>query len=267
MSDSLKKASIIGCGWLGLPLGKHLAAAGYAVTGTITSPEKKQKLTEAGIQPLVLRFDPEPSDALGPLPAADVLILSLPPRAGKQGDAFHPAQIAALLQHLEGFSGKLIYISSTSVYPDSPDRTTEESDVISDHPLIQAENLLRNSGIPVTILRCGGLMGDDRVAGRYFIGKTVRNGATPVNFIHRDDVIGLIRQVMEQEVWNTMFNVVTPQHPTRKEVYLQNAKDKGWAAPVFEEPAEPLPFKLISGEKIAQCLGYSFLYPDPLFFP
>ncbi|SDL71270.1 Nucleoside-diphosphate-sugar epimerase [Siphonobacter aquaeclarae] len=267
MSEPMKQIGIVGCGWLGLPLGKHLAAAGYDVTGTVTSPEKTENLAQAGIHPLVLRFDPEPSAGLDSLLNSDVLIISIPPRAGQHGDDFHPAQIDALLRHLAGFSGKLIYISSTSVYPDSPEVITESNDVIPGHPLVRAETALQNSGHPATILRCGGLMGDDRVAGKYFIGKTVSNGATPVNFIHREDVIGLIRQVIEQGVWGEVFNVVAPQHPSRKEVYLQNAKDKGWEAPVFEEPARPLPFKLISGERIAERLTYSFLYPDPLYFP
>ena len=31
--------AILGCGWLGLPLAKHLLAQGHRVLGTTTSPE------------------------------------------------------------------------------------------------------------------------------------------------------------------------------------------------------------------------------------
>ncbi|MDQ1087047.1 SDR family NAD(P)-dependent oxidoreductase [Siphonobacter sp. SORGH_AS_1065] len=260
------KISILGCGWLGLPLGAFLATKGYIVTGTTTTPEKIPALQEVRIQPVLLNFKPEIEGDLYALLDADVLIISIPPRAGKQGDAFHPQQIKYLLKSLTSFQGRIIYISSTSVYPDTNGIIDENGPVISDHPLVEVENLLQENPFPVTILRCGGLMGYDRIAGKYFIGKTVHTGDVPVNFVHRDDVIHIVESIMEQNSWGEVFNVVCPEHPIRRDVYEQNAKDHHWQPPVFEVPKEPLSFKIISSEKLQRILSYSFRFPNPVHF-
>jgi Trk K+ transport system NAD-binding subunit len=48
------KIAILGCGWLGFPLGKNLVAKGHQVVGSVTSEAKTIPLSEAGIQPVVL---------------------------------------------------------------------------------------------------------------------------------------------------------------------------------------------------------------------
>lgn len=260
------KISILGCGWLGLPLGSYLSSKGYEVWGTTTSPEKINLLEEAHIQPVLLNFKPEPEGNISALLDAEVLLISIPPRAGKQGNDFHPQQIKYLLKNLSNFRGKILYISSTSVYPDTNSIITEEGPVLPDHPLLEAEHLLQQSSIPVTILRCGGLMGYDRIAGKYFIGKTVETGEVPVNFVHRDDVIHIIENCIEQSAWGEIFNVVAPEHPLRRAVYDRNARDHRWQAPTFVNPQQPLPFKIISSEKIQRVLSYRFVFPNPLDF-
>ncbi|MFT4031113.1 MAG: SDR family NAD(P)-dependent oxidoreductase [Siphonobacter sp.] len=260
------KISIIGCGWLGLPLGEYLVLKGYDVTGTTTSPEKLSTLKQVGINPILLSFNPAPEGDLSGLLDAEVLIITIPPRAGKQGDPFYPKQFQYLLSMLSTYKGHVIHISSTSVYKDTNGSVTETDAVDVHHPIVQAEQVLKNSSLPLTILRCGGLLGYDRIPGKYFIGKTVNTGQIPVNFIHRNDVVEIILEVIRQNRWNETYNVVAPEHPVRKDVYLQNANVHGWAAPAFAEPAEPIPFKVISPEKLINQLHYSFLYPDPLYF-
>ncbi len=260
------KISILGCGWLGLPLGSYLASKDYEVWGTTTSPEKIELLQNADIQPILLNFRPEADGDVSTLLNSDVLIISIPPRAGKQGNDFHPQQIKYLLKSLSNFPGKILYISSTSVYPDTNSVISEEGPVLSDHPLLEAEALLQQSAIPVTILRCGGLMGYDRIAGKYFIGKTVETGEVPVNFVHRDDVISIIERILKQQAWDEIFNVVAPEHPRRKAVYERNAQDHGWQAPTFVNPPQPLSYKIISSEKIQRVLSYHFSYSNPLDF-
>ncbi|OZI07192.1 NAD(P)-dependent oxidoreductase [Siphonobacter sp. BAB-5385] len=259
--------SILGCGWLGLPLGKALAEQGHTVIGTTTSEAKLPVLRQAGIQPVLLNFNPEPTGNLAALLNAEVLIISIPPRASSQGDDFHPQQIRQLLHQMTDFRGKLIYISSTSVYPETSTELDEYGPTLENHPLITVEHLLQESTFPLTVLRCGGLMGYDRIAGKYFIGKTVDTGDVPVNFVHRDDVIGIIEAVLQQDVWNETFNVVAPEHPVRRAIYERNAEQHGWAPPIFKTPEAPVPFKVISSEKLITQLAYTFQYPDPLAFP
>lgn len=261
--------AILGCGWLGLPLGSELVRQGYRVKGSTTRAERLPLLAEAGIEPHQIAFEPQPEGDLKDfLEKADVLVVSIPPRAGQQGDAFHPRQIAELARHLPSTQhpASIVYISSTSVYPDTGRETTEVDDVLENHPLIQAENELKRTGLPLTVVRFGGLMGYDRIPGKYFIGKTVTTGDVPVNFIHRDDAVGVIAEIIRQKAWGETFNAVAPEHPVRRDIYRKNAAQFGWEAPRFEAPPAPEPFKLISPARLTEQLGYRFRFPNPLNF-
>jgi len=267
MSETI---AILGCGWLGLPLGAELVRQGHRVKGSTTRAERLPLLIEAGIEPCHLTFAPRPEgDLAGFLKNVDVLVVSIPPRAGKQGDAFHPQQIAALAAQLSALNAQraLLYISSTSVYPDTGGEMTEADAVLEDYPLVQAEEILKKTGLPLTIVRFGGLMGYDRIPGKYFIGKTVTTGEVPVNFIHRDDAVGLLVELIRQKTWNETFNAVAPQHPLRREIYRRNAAQFGWEPPHFEPPSTPESFKIVSPAKLIDRLGYHYLFPDPLDFP
>ena len=74
------KISIVGCGWLGLPLGKSLVPKGHQVIGTTTSLAKIEILQQAGIEPLLVRFNPLPDVGIQSILETDVLIIALPPR-------------------------------------------------------------------------------------------------------------------------------------------------------------------------------------------
>jgi nucleoside-diphosphate-sugar epimerase len=266
--------SIIGLGWLGFPLAQELLRRGHTVRGTTTSPDKLPALQAAGIDAHLLRLSPRPDpDSPRPWLDADMLIVNIPPKASQFGTAFFPQQIAYLAEAVSASSIKrVIHVSSTSVYPEL-NRVMQEDDVItvaqSAAPaLLQAERIWRrvSSYQPhATILRCGGLMGYDRLPGRYVAGKTVDSGASPVNYIHRDDAIGLIVAVLEKRLLGT-YNLVAPEHPTREAVYRTSCARHGFALPTFVEPVAPIPFKIVDCQRIIKTAGYVFRYPDPLAF-
>ena len=255
-----------------MPLAIRLAEKGYEVKGSTTAPEKLETLAANGIQPFLLTFNPEAQgDAPGDFLASELLIVNIPPKVEARGEYFHVEQIRHLIRHLEQSPvSHLLYVSSTSVYPDL-NREVDEAEPLpqpgSNLTLLQAEQLLQAlPGIQTTILRCGGLMGYSRIPGRYVAGKKgLTTGNIPVNYVHRDDVIGVVAEVMQQGAWNTLLNVVAPLHPTRKEVYLQNAALCGLVPAQFTE-AGPQPFKVISSQRLSNELNYSLLYPDPLRF-
>jgi nucleoside-diphosphate-sugar epimerase len=94
----------------------------------------------------------------------------------------------------------------------------------------------------------------------------VTTGDVPVNFVHRDDVVGVVDAVVAKNQWGQIYNVVAPLHPIRRDIYLKNAKMFGFAPPIFKEPAEPNPYKRISVQKLIGELGYRFKFPDPMDF-
>ena len=262
------KISILGCGWLGLPLGKYLVENGHSVKGSTTSEHKITLLLEVSIEPFLLKFSPKvESKSILNFLNSEVLIICIPPRAGKYGEDFHVQQIESLLEYLPLSAVKsIIYTSSTSVYPDFNREVTEEDNVIENHALIKVENLLKRLPQNVTILRCGGLMGCERIPAKYFAGKTINTGKIPVNYVHREDVIQIISMILAKGFWNETFNVVSPVHPKREEIYLKNCQELGFLRPIFEEPTEEIPFKIVSPQKLILQTGYSFIYANPLDF-
>jgi nucleoside-diphosphate-sugar epimerase len=261
------KISILGCGWLGLPLGKFLVEKGHAVKGSTTSEEKMDLLESVGINPFLINFSPKITNNISQFLDSETLIICIPPRAGKFGEDFHVQQIQSLIENLGDSPIKsVIYTSSTSVYPELNKEMTEEDEVIENHALIRVENLLKSISKNITILRCGGLMGEERIPAKYFAGKTINTGKIPVNYVHQEDVIQIVTMILEKGFWNETFNVVAPEHPVREEVYLKNCEDLGFEKPIFEEPSEAIPYKIISPQKLILRTGYGFLFSNPLDF-
>ena len=277
-SSAVKKISILGCGWLGLPLAERLLGhpAQYVVKGSTTTPEKRPLLASAGLDPYLISFTPSPQgERLEAFLASDYLVVDIPPRQSRQGEDFHPQQIRYLVSLLEKSTVKnIIYISSTSVYP-ALNRAVTENDVL--HPeesaapaLVRAEQQIASlrPGRQVTILRCAGLMGYDRIPGKYVKGqKNLTTAEVPVNYVHRDDVIRLIVRILEEKkVPNETYNVVAPAHPTRREVYEASCVQFGWEKPTFREADQAENHKVVLADKVQAHYGFSFLYPDPLHF-
>ncbi|WP_337043089.1 NAD(P)H-binding protein [Emticicia sp. 17c] len=267
------KISIVGCGWLGLPLGKYLSAKGYLVKGTTTHPEKLPLLQENGIEPYLMRINPQVEcEYVDNFLDTDVLIINIPPRISLQKTDAHVEQIANLLQVLETSGVRnIIYVSSTSVYPDLNREVAEEDvqtpEASASPTMLKAENLIRNYPLPATILRAAGLMGYDRIPAKYFSGwKGLTTGDIPVNYIHRDDVVQIIETVIERQLWNQTFNIVSPVHPLRKEIYARNCQELGYEMPEFVSQPEPQPYKIVSPKKWLAESAYRFIYENPLDF-
>lgn len=277
MSETI---SILGCGWLGLPLGRRLAAQSLRVKGSTTTPAKREDLQEAGIEPHVLRLTPEvEGDAA--FFEADRLFLNVPPPRGQDDAvAFHRAQIAAVLRALREVNSApphVIFASSTGVYPNRPGRVGEDDAPPPGDParaalrtsaraVLEAEDVLRAAeDLDVTILRFGGLYGYDRQAGRFLAGRTgVEGGGRPVNMIHRDDAVGIVEAVLRQDVRGETFNACAAAHPPRRAFYRTAAERLGLEPPVFQEEGEEQSGKVVSSERAGERLGYAFQHPDPM---
>ncbi len=264
--------SVIGCGWLGLPLAERLVAEDYTVKGSTTSVEKLPLLRNKGVNAYQLQLNPGPIGDLMALLQADTLLINMPPKAGKMGDDFHPQQIQHLTEAVRQSSVKhIIYVSSTSVYPELSRMVVEENVTAEEESaapaLLRAEEFVQKLGPErtVTILRCGGLMGYDRIPGKYIAGRTVDSGAVPVNYLHRDDAIGILLSLIEHSRTG-IFNAVAPEHPTREAIYRKSCADFGYELPSFIQPSKPVPYKVVSPDKLIQATQYRFQYPDPLAF-
>lgn len=269
-----KTISILGCGWLGTALGVLLVKRGFLVRGSTRTATKLSLLHKHKIVPFLLEVNRKiKGNNLTQFFSSDILFINIPPgRKRKDVARHHPRQIAAIIELAKAYGVKrVLFISSTSVYGNENKVVTESDELTpstqSGIALAQAEDLLlEEPTFETTILRFGGLVGEDRKAGRFLAGKKdVKNGDAPVNLIHRVDCIGLIMEIIEQECWGQLFNACADEHPTRKEFYTAQAKKQGFEPPVFSnEPTES--FKEVSNYKIKQTLSYEFLKPNPMLF-
>ncbi len=264
--------SILGCGWLGLPLGKALVDEGYTVKGTTTDPQKLAILRTNEIWPWLLSLEPQPvyEEPIDNFFDCDILIINVPPglRRGNPPD-FPIIQMLGIQPWIRENHPHVIYISSTSVYPNDSGMVTEtDTDQISDsdaHPILLAERLLQNdSGFSTVIIRFSGLYGYDRNPARYFAGReNIMSGLAPVNLIHRDDCIAIVMRLIEKDVRDEVFNASSDEHPTRKEYYSEMVRRTGLVQPNFSHEEGKLRHKIVSNQKLKDMLEYEFLYPSP----
>lgn len=268
--------SILGCGWLGLPLAEELRDKGYAVKGSTTTPEKIELLKGKNITPFLLELNPELNcKNCGDFWNADLFILNIPPGRGKENvKQYHLKQIESVVEKLnESPVKRLIFISSTSVYPEKPGIVGEDDTEFgkavreSGNALLAAEQLLmEQESFDTTVLRFGGLYGHDRHPAKYMAGrKDIPNGNAPVNLIHRDDCIAIIQKIIEKDVRNEIFNGVSDGHPPKNMYYPAAAESLGLEPPEFQEDRDS-DYKVVSNRKLKQLLNYNFKYPNPMDF-
>ncbi|WP_456315131.1 hypothetical protein [Pseudomonas shirazensis] len=275
----MKRISILGCGWLGLPLAKKLIENGNSVNGSTTSENKLSVLEKAGINPFLVIL----SEAEGALESqsvsesindflseSEILIIDIPPKLRGNNDSGDSSRkvfvekIETLIPFIEKSTiNKVLFVSSTSVYGDENGTITEETtptpETESGKQLLLAESVLqKNQNFETTILRFGGLIGEDRHPVKFLAGKeNLENPDAPVNLIHQDDCIEIIQEIINQSKWNEVFNAAAPFHPTREEYYTQKAKEQNLILPKFSGEKSDIK-KTISSEKVENSLSYQF---------
>jgi nucleoside-diphosphate-sugar epimerase len=268
-STSKKSVSILGCGWLGLPLARHLLQNGFQIKGSTTSPEKLALLKKAGIEPFLIQLsDGGDHTQLSDFLTSDILVVNYPPGVRKGGAEQFRNSFGTLLNSLaKSPASKIIYVSSTSVYPNTPGTVSEEMRLQPDSEagmvLLEAEDRLRElSGKEVVILRMAGLIGHDRQPARFFAGKKgLTNGEELVNLIHRDDCVNIIYKMIEERANGDTFNCCSDTNPPKRDFYTKAAEVLGMVPPQFAAP-EVTSFKIVSNEKLRSHLKYDFIYGD-----
>ncbi len=250
------KIGVVGCGWLGLPLAEALVAAGHEVSGSTTSEDKLQIITQKGIEAILFQLNPMPQGInFNRLFQVDLLIINIPPGRKKNKPEFYEEQIKYLKYQLQSSPvKKVVFISSTSYYPNTNGPVTVNTPFDlnqgSSEAVVKGEQQISQIEQALIILRCGGLMGNDRIPGKWFEGKPTKGANTPVNYIHLDDIISTISGLIAYwpaEHQHRALNLVSDHHPTRREVHEKMSKKYGFTPPIWEEPSI-IPSKLVESD-------------------
>ncbi len=260
--------SILGCGWLGLPLANFLIKSGFVVKGSTTNLDKISILENNKIQ--AFQIELSEIEIKGEIDSflknSEILIIDIPPKLRGVSSENFVKKIQNLIPFIEKCKiKKVLFISSTSVYSDKNKIITEQTkpnpETESGKQLLETETILQsNTNFKTTVIRFGGLIGEDRHPIHFLAGrKNIENPEAPINLIHQKDCIGIIKAVIEQNCFGEIFNAVAPFHPTRKDYYSKKAQQLNILAPKFEVEKNTSG-KIIMSDKLITELNYNFIY-------
>jgi nucleoside-diphosphate-sugar epimerase len=292
---------IVGCGYVGLPLGKELVRLGHEVSGLRRSALAAAELSRAGLQPLLA--DITQAESLAKLPRHFDWVVNCAASGGGGADDYREIYLEGNRNLIAWLAGsplrKFIYTSSTSVYGQNDGSlVTEKSPVQPEAEtakvLVESENILLghdgsrgrspHQGFPAVVLRVAGIYGPGR--GHWFkqylrgAARIEGDGARWLNMIHRDDLIGCIIAALKNgrpgEIYNAAYD--EPVSQLHFFQWLAQALDK--PLPLSEPAAVALAHsgesrenpdenrkrgvtnKRVSNRKLKMELGHQFKYPN-----
>ncbi len=274
---------IVGCGYVGLPLGAELARRGHEVFGLRRTADGEGELRAAGVAPVVgdvtqpesLRALPEPFDWV-------VNTVSSSKGGAEVYRAVYVEGTRNLIAWLAG-SGvrKFIHTSSTSVYAQTDGGVvTEESAAEplteTGRLLVETEGLLlaaaREQKFPAVVLRVAGIYGPGRGhLFHQFLRDEARisgDGSRLLNMIHRDDVVGAAIAALERGEPGRIYNVADDESVSQLEFFR-------WLSEQLDKPLPPrasaeenagrkrgVTNKRVSNRRLREELGWVPRYPS-----
>ena len=257
----MEKLGIIGCGWLGEKIAKS-AVNLFEIYTTTTSPVKLSDLKNQNFNPsLVVFSDNENLEYKNIFADCDIIIITIP-FSQRTPIPILEQRFQNIITFMGEYRGQLFLCSSTGIYPQFDETVTENS--ISENLLNQniwnVEKLMRSTFPQVNILRFGGLMGDDRVFSKYYLNKEITEPNQVVNHTHFEDICEVVLELIKLKTSGETFNVVSPEHPTKIEVFNCQTKNE------CEETQADKSGKSVSSEKLITEINYKFTHPNPAKF-
>ena len=268
----MRSVAIVGLGWLGLPLARHLKNLGWEVKGTKRTHDGVEQMRLMRLEAYHLELTPEINadpDDVSALLDVDSLIINIPPSQyffdlNQYVEGVQNLVNEALLQGVS----HIIFISSTSVFPEVSahfdESVTPQPSSNIGRALVEIENgLAKMQDIDCDIIRFAGLVGNDRHPVYSLAGKqALKCGHSPVNLVHLDDCARAIQLLLETPGGYRLYHLAAPMHPTR-EAYYQYAAEKYGLEPPHFISSEQDPQRIIMAEKICHELEFVYQYPDP----
>jgi len=235
----------MGCGWLGKPLAASLITKGYSVKGTTTQISKLDDLRNAGIDPYVVELTETFIDGGIDefLAGLDVLVVNIPPGLRSDPDSDFEGRIRLLVTEINAHKNiqQLLYISSIAVFEDADNIPTYNESKPANatdkkgKKLIAAEKVILKDFKNSTIIRPGGLIGDDRHPVKYLAGKkNISNPEAPVNLTDRNYLIDVIEKVIDSKIELSVVHAISEEHESKKSYYIKKAQEFDLELPVFD---------------------------------
>lgn len=239
---------IIGCGYVGRRAAAAWLAAGATVAALTRSAQNAAELSAEGILPII--GDVLQPETLSALPAADLVLYAV----GFDRTANHSQRevyvdgLENVLAAITPKIGRLIYLSSTSVYGQTGGEWVDEESpcqpmrangqVCLDAEQLLARRLAGEDTPAAHILRLAGIYGPCRLLARI---EALKNGdplaGNPdgfLNLIHVDDIVRAIFACRARGEAGRTYLVSDDRPVTRREYYETLAELIGAPPPQFE---------------------------------
>jgi nucleoside-diphosphate-sugar epimerase len=272
--------TIIGLGWLGVPLAKFLKSQAYNVCGTSRTASKVDALNQAGYE--CLHFDLFAAPIAQQLPSkffenSNIVINIAPGRHSIKPDEYIASMKGLINYAFEHKALHLTFVSTSSVFGnavgivDERSVTNPSSDSGLAHAAIE-QYLLEHYIDRSAILRLAGLVGPNPEGAIptirhpvYALAKRqhIDGGNTPINLVHQFDVIQCIYAIIKQQTVAKVLHACSLEHPTRADYYTWAAHQLGMKAPKFDTKDDLRDGKIVSAEQTLRELGVSLRYPSP----
>jgi nucleoside-diphosphate-sugar epimerase len=274
---------IVGCGYVGLPLGVELVRLGHEVFGLRRSATAENELKAAGIRPLF--GDVTRPGTLAALPQNFDWVVNCVSSTGSGAEDYRQVYLQGTCNLIEWLAPnppkKFVYTSSTSVYGQTDGSQVKESSpteplVETAKILLETEKLLlaavAERKFPAVILRVAGIYGPDRGHWfKQFLKNEARmegDGSRFLNMIYRDDLIGCVIAALKNGRPGEIYNAADDE-PVSQLHFFQ------WLAQALDKPLPPsepenpdaarkrgVTNKRVSNRKLKMELGYQFKYPN-----
>jgi len=279
----MSRVAILGCGYVGLELGRQLRDD-HEVVGVRRSDGGLAAIEQAGFE--AVRADVTDEDSLSAVPDADWVVFAAS-SGGRGADMAREVYVEGLRTAIDHFwtredaPERLVYTSSTGVYGDhggawvyetTPlDPQTEKTEVLAEAERVARERPTEYGGHG-TVARFAGLYGPERYRLERYLEGPVTAGY--LNMVHRDDAAGSVRFLLEDDHRDEVVLVVDDE-PVEKWGFADwLAEACGVEFPPKQTTAERLDdpelsstarrriqtSKRCSNDRLRE-LGYEFVYP------
>ena len=278
------RVAILGCGYVGIELGRQLSDS-HDVVGVRRSEDGVAAIEDAGFTGV--QADITDAVDLRAVPDADVLVFAAS-SGGRGADAAREIYVEGQRTVLDVFADRedsperYVYTSSTGVYGDHDgdwvdeeteiEPTTEKTEVLAEAERVALDNAAE-SGIDGTVARYAGLYGPERYRLERYIEGPVTEGY--LNMVHRDDAAGSVAYLLREDLARGEVVLVVDDEPVSKWEFADwLAKECGVESPPKRTKGQRLEDSDLSdaaqrriltskrchNDKLRE-LGYEFRYP------
>jgi len=272
---------IVGCGYVGLPVGVELVRQGHEVVGIRQSESGVEAVRSAGMQPSI--GDVASGDFLMPAGRFDGVIFTASSGTEATADGLRRLRLEGLGKLVAALSAeppkKFIYASSVAVYGQVDGSAVKETSATEPQGArgkvwLEAERWLLSAGKAVSpvVLRMGAIYGPGR---ELFVEAFAKNrfkipgqGQRHLNLIHRDDAVTAVLAALKSGRVGEVYNVVDDE-PIRETPFFSWLSETlgKWMPPNGPEESDPdrkreLANCKVSNRRLTMELGCRLKYPN-----